>query len=90
MQIRVTFVLHSTEPTNYTGSYTAEYRLIIAGILREVIKTAPIFTKSYLIELYSLCAPFGYGWYYNDDYYTNYGFINITITIPIVLVKQNN
>jgi hypothetical protein len=28
-----TCVLHPTEPANYTGSYTAEYRVIIAGIL---------------------------------------------------------
>jgi predicted transcriptional regulator of viral defense system len=28
-------VLHPTEPTNYTGSYTAEYRVIIAGILKK-------------------------------------------------------
>ena len=50
-----TSVLNPTEPANYTGSWTAEYRVIIAGILKEVIKTAPIFTKSYLIELY-ICA----------------------------------
>jgi hypothetical protein len=25
----------TTEPANYTGSYTAEYRIIIAGILKK-------------------------------------------------------
>jgi hypothetical protein len=36
--ITYTSVLHPTEPANYTGSWTAEYRVIIAGILKEVIR----------------------------------------------------
>jgi DNA-binding Lrp family transcriptional regulator len=32
----VKFVLHSIEPASYTGSYTAEYRVIIAGILKNM------------------------------------------------------
>ena len=27
--------MDSTEPANYTGSYTAEYKIIIAGILKK-------------------------------------------------------
>jgi hypothetical protein len=30
-----------TEPANYTGSYTSQYRVIIADILKELIKMAP-------------------------------------------------
>jgi hypothetical protein len=31
------FHLYPSEPANYTGSYTAEYRVIIAGLLKEMI-----------------------------------------------------
>jgi hypothetical protein len=31
------FHSHPSEPANYTGSYPAEYRVIIAGILKEMI-----------------------------------------------------
>ena len=38
-QNRVKSVPNPTEPANYTGSYTAEYRVVIAGILKKgVIK----------------------------------------------------
>ena len=30
----VKFVMHSADPANYTGSYSAKYRVIIAGIMK--------------------------------------------------------
>lgn len=36
-KIQLNFHLCPSEPANYTGSYTAEYRVIIAGILKEMI-----------------------------------------------------
>lgn len=78
--------MHSTVPANYTDSYTAEHRVITAGILRELINRWHNIHQSYLIN-FIFCVHLlpGYGSYYMTlimpimDY-------NITTTIPIVLV----